>query len=751
MKKFISFVMAFSLMFMLFDLPADVFAEDIPTSGSCGDNVTWALDEHGTLTISGSGAMKDYNENYFSPDYFTNTPFYPIKDRVFEIVIEEGVTTIGAYAFNNCGSLKRVIIPESVTSIGNSAFWSGNNLTNIIIPGSVKKIEGHAFSNCSSLSSVTLSEGELLQIGDYAFFGCNSLSSISIPNSVAFLGEFAFSNCGSLSSVTLSDKLTKIAHGAFYKCDLTSVEIPASVTSIELSAFAHNKNLSSVTIPSNVTILNGSEHGGAFDECTSLESVTFEGTTTIPTLQENVFRNCEFITDNDETTGITLPSCKYLSDYLGASGWDIYKDHILNKHNITEEAAKDANCTDDGKTHHWKCTVCGSVFSDSTGDTAITEADVTIPATGHQWDNGTIITQPTETAEGVKKYTCTVCQATKNETIPMLGHTHAPDSAWDSDTVGHWHNCPGCTEKVDYSEHTENGGVETIAPTETTEGEMTYRCTVCGAVTRTETIPATGTVPVPTPTPPSPPVTYPAPIAPTVSPAAPADNNEPFIVDNRGIEGWEAISEDINITADGGIVDIDMNGTNILPQDIINDIAGRDIDLVLEMSGGITWTINGMSVIDAQRTNMKVYIDRGRIPNAVLDTVSEDAYVKELTLKHTGEFGFTPVLTLKMPDNYEEKYANLFYYNPKSGEMEFVNFGVIRDGAVKLAFSHASEYAVVVSDVPMGGESVSVAAGADSIGGFVGTFAAEEVPKYGIIFIAVILAAVLALRKCGQK
>ncbi len=366
----------------------------------------------------------------------------------------------------------------------------------------------------------------------------------------------------------------------------------------------------------------------------------------------------------------------------------------------------------------------------------------------HTEDSGTVTLQPTETTTGTKIFKCSVCgYVMRTETVPVTGveHVHDFGTDWKYDNTNHWHEC-SCGEKSDLAAHSENGGVVTLAPTGTTNGEMTYRCNVCGTITRTETIPATGVIPVPTPTPvpPSPPVTSPTPI---VSPSDSSDDDEPFIVDNKDIEGWESISEDIHITADGGLVDVDMNGTVILPKSIVEDIAGRDIDLALEMDSGITWTINGLTVTNAQRTNMKVYMNRSKIPADVLGTVSEGLYVKELTLKHTGEFGFTPVLTVKLPDKFDDKYANLFYYNSKSKEMEFVNFSVIKDGTAKLAFTHASEYAVVVSDMPMGGEDISVAAGIFSDSDILDTNKAAYPVCFTVVLIAAGISAVIFVRR----
>ena len=108
----------------------------------------------------------------------------------------------------------------------------------------------------------------------------------------------------------------------------------------------------------------------------------------------------------------------------------------------------------------------------------------------HVWNEGVITTQPTETTEGVKTYTCTVCGNTKTATIGKLDHEHTFDTErWDHDAENHWHpaTCAHTSEKKDLAAHSWNEGVVTTQPTETTEGVKTYTCTVCGD-TKTATI-----------------------------------------------------------------------------------------------------------------------------------------------------------------------------------------------------------------------------------------------------------------------
>ena len=156
-------------------------------SGTCGPNLRWHLTDNGVLTISGKGEMNDYSANYFE----NRAPWrgYDIK----RIIIGDGVTTIGVYAFAGCSSLTSVTIPNSVTTIGEEAFEGCRALTSVTIPNSVTKIGDSAFEDCSALTSVTI-PNSVTKIGDHAFDYCSALISVTIPNSVTTIGEDAFTN-----------------------------------------------------------------------------------------------------------------------------------------------------------------------------------------------------------------------------------------------------------------------------------------------------------------------------------------------------------------------------------------------------------------------------------------------------------------------------------------------------------------------------------------------------------------------------
>ena len=308
-------------------------------------NLTWKLYEDGTLNISGTGAMKDYNDDdNLSPVYMNSS--------VKKVVIEKGVTTIGEYAFCNCTSLTDITISDSVTSIGDDAFYNCSSLTSITIPKNVTSIGESVFENCSSLTDITIPD-RVTSIGNWAFLNCSSLTSITIPDRVTSIGNYAFYNCSGLTSITIPDSVTSIGDGAFSECSsLTSITIPDSVTSIGNYTFNGCSGLTSITIPDSVT------------------SIGYD-----------VFKNCSNLT----TISLSCKSSLKKSDFGGQANLVSYASHTLKK-----IEAKAATCTENGNIEHWTCEHCGKYFlsDDSNPETAkaVELSEITIPPIKHSYD-----------------------------------------------------------------------------------------------------------------------------------------------------------------------------------------------------------------------------------------------------------------------------------------------------------------------------------------------------------------------------
>ena len=240
---------------------ADVTVVESGSCGAEGNNVVYTLDSEGTLIISGSGNMENYAWN--------GSPFYE-DSNIKQVIIKDGVTSIGGSAFEDCTGLTSITIPDSVTSIGGWAFEYCTGLTSIMIPDSVTSIGYDAFYNTAwynnqpnglvyagkvvyeykgempENTSIQLKNGTV-SISDFAFGYCSGLTSITIPDSVKSIGEDAFWGCTSLTSTTIPDSVKSIGETAFWGCTgLTSITIPDSVTSIGERSFYDCKYLKNV-------------------------------------------------------------------------------------------------------------------------------------------------------------------------------------------------------------------------------------------------------------------------------------------------------------------------------------------------------------------------------------------------------------------------------------------------------------------------------------------------------------------------
>ena len=173
---------------------------EIIKSGKCGDNVNYTLDENGVLTISGNGPMWDFEVDVQTN--ICNTPWIDKCRTITSIVILNGLTTIGEFAFFDCIQLINVTIPDSMIKIGKWAFSHCANLKSVTIPSSVTEIERYAFSYCTALRRVTISEG-VTEIEEGAFMHCLTLKSVNIPDSVNIIGSYAFCDCINLKSVSV--------------------------------------------------------------------------------------------------------------------------------------------------------------------------------------------------------------------------------------------------------------------------------------------------------------------------------------------------------------------------------------------------------------------------------------------------------------------------------------------------------------------------------------------------------------------
>lgn len=269
-----------SLLFVAF-MPLKLLATVY--TGSCGTNATYTLDnDAGTLTISGSGPMKNYAPS-------TTPPWYSRRSDIKKIVIEEGITSIGEYAFWGCNLLEAVDFSNSVISVGRYAFAS---CTSLPVENNLRYAGVYLVGAVNKISTYTIKPGTRF-LGNQAFYNCNTLASVVIPESVISIGDEAFRGCSSLASVIIPEGVTSIGDYVFSSCySLTSANVPESVTNIGKYAFANCYALTSANIPEGVTRINDS----AFTFCYSLTRIIIpEG---VSSISNNAFTGCYFANDN---------------------------------------------------------------------------------------------------------------------------------------------------------------------------------------------------------------------------------------------------------------------------------------------------------------------------------------------------------------------------------------------------------------------------------------------------------------------
>lgn len=311
---------------------------------------------------------------------------------------------------------------------------------------------------------------------------------------------------------------------------------------------------------------------------------------------------------------------------------------------------RDATCQTEGYTGDTVCAECGVTLLVGTA----------IPKTEHRFTSA-VTKEATTQEEGILTYACGACGYSYTEAIAKLAPTPEPEEDTTSDA----------------------------APTET-PATSPAPTAAPAATTAPTAAPAAKPAATPIPVPATKPAVTPEP-----------DVEMPYLKNDTGKNSWELIGEQLENAPDSDVIDVEMNGTTTVPGDIFDTIKGRDVTVVFHMGDGITWTVNGRDVTAAGKD-----IDFGvvfgeeagkTIPVEIINNVTGERYSVNLTLAYDGEFGFRATLTVNMDKKNAGFFANLFYYNEQSGELEFICAGEIdSQGEVGLTFTHASDYTIIV-------------------------------------------------------
>ncbi|MEG2834291.1 MAG: leucine-rich repeat protein, partial [Ruthenibacterium sp.] len=278
-----------------------------------------------TLTIAGTGRMKDFSTNATS-----RPPWFSSNNSIRTVTISQGVTSIGNYAFAYLKALPSVVIPTGVTSIGCYAFDGCSNLKSAMISEGVTFIGEGAFRRCSLLQSITIPVG-VTSIGSMVFNECGSLTSVVIPAGVTDIGNYAFADCLQLQTATIPAGVTRIRNGVFQNCKaLGTITLPASVKAIDDRVFLNCTALTQVT-----ALAIESIGANAFDGCAGLNALTLPATP--PAVYADAFIGC--------------PAARNIS-IVNAQGAPLPKDNPLYAAQATYDA--DDSPRDDGMWYGWK-------------------------------------------------------------------------------------------------------------------------------------------------------------------------------------------------------------------------------------------------------------------------------------------------------------------------------------------------------------------------------------------------------------
>ncbi len=303
-KRLLSILLV--LLMALTLLPLGALAED---GNKCGENLTWEFAD-GILTISGTGDMYDYSEDYLAP---WNEHCLEITN----VTISGGVTSIGSYAFCYC-SVKSITLPFGLKHIGISAFFYCPNIQQIKIPDSVEYIDPYAFSCCKGLHTVQL------------------------PASLTLISEELFAECDNLRNLSIPDTVTEIGANAFLRCTAFILEkLPAGIKSIGDAAFANCGRIEELVLPETLEHIGEAAFGG-----TIIDKASFDGTPE------------RWTAIGGDACCIARDKIDFLEHICDFSGWE-YDEHKHWQSCSCGKTQNEGEHTGDGDT----CTVCGAALS----------------------------------------------------------------------------------------------------------------------------------------------------------------------------------------------------------------------------------------------------------------------------------------------------------------------------------------------------------------------------------------------------
>ncbi len=502
----------------------------------------------------------------------------------------------------------------------------------------------------SEIRTVVFEEG-VTSIGACAFWMCGVLG-VKIPTSVTAIGNSAFRQ-SSIISVDIPSGVKTIGDDAFRECEnLSSATVAEGVETIGERAFQSCIGLVSVALPASI----GDVGAAAFFQCTKLKTATFAPGIQQVKLGDNLFTQCY------DLMSVTLPQS------IDRIGEGMFQNCLMLPGVEIPQGAESIGNSAFASSGVSVVLIPDSVISIGSAAFSATQLSVIYyTGTEEQWKG---ISKIGDTAATVAKVT--IHYEYKPTATPTPTPTTEPSPS------------PTPTTEPSPSPAPTTGPSPSTAPT-TEPGQPPVPTTAPGQTSVPTTEP--GQSPAPTSVP---------------------DTMVPSIRGESGKEGWEVIKEEAANAFEGKWVNVDMNGASIVPGDVLDHVKGQNVTISFDMGNGVTWCVNGRSVTaeHAGDVDLSVQVGMSAIPENIVNQTAGERPTTQLSLAHSGDFGYSAVLMIYVGSANAGMHANLFYYNENDGRLEFVTADQIdADGIAELTFTHASDYIIVVGDTVMDGSS----------------------------------------------
>ncbi len=542
------------------------------------------------------------------------------------------------------------------------------------------------YNNSSQIRTVRIEDG-VTGIGACAFWNCGVLS-VKIPSSVTSIGNNAFRG-SSLLSVTIPSGVKTIQDSAFRACpNLSSAVISEGVETISQNAFSGCKSLKSIALPSTITEVGNA----AFFQCQEMTTAAFAPGETQVKLGDNLFTQCYNLMT------VTLPKS------IDRIGEGMFQDCLLLPGLEIPQGAESIGTQAFASSGvkvilipHSVTTIEPGAF----GSCSLTKIYYT--GTEAQWNR-------------IGKSADTIAAVSKAEIIyeyspePSTPPAQTPEPSASPDPSAPPTQAPEQTATPEPTALPTQAPEQTAAPEPTAPPTQAPEQTAAPEPTAPPTqAPEQTAAPEPT----APPTQTPGQ---TAAPDPAPTPTVPSIKGESGKEGWAAITEEAVNAPEGKQVNVTMNGTSVVPGDVLDSVKGQNVTISFDMGNGIVWSVNGRDVTadHANDVDLSVQVGTSAIPEDVVNHVAGNRRTIQLSLAHDGDFGYKAVLTINVDSAYAGMYANLFYYNERLGRLEFVTADQINQaGIAELVFTHASDYCLVMDGNVMDGDSGSSSGGGD--------------------------------------